>query len=334
MNHEACEVPLFEQLRRVHRDHRLKINRSPIDCTIIPIGELCHKAADKLEVMSLKERYTSDHMCVCGYSYGEHSKGDSFCPILESVYGYKCERTKFKWNGCMKEKTKKSIKNTPQETNCAMCGELKETPLRLDFLGGYVCLSCIDNYITMNHNMNEITEENTVKAIKFFEDEIEYQKEKVMELETSLADITEENREMCKKIETMSSRKFNTIVKEETRVNKCSSCCEFRRRKDVDCDSNINWLYCKGPFATEEFIPAELRVNKANWECDRCSCVDNPWYHAHCDICGNPKAKLIKSIEKDDSELVKEFEAKYGKLAFLKTCISTVNEILVKNGLT
>jgi hypothetical protein len=33
---------------------------------------------------------------------------------------------------------------TPQETNCAVCGELKPTPLRIDWLGGYVCLTCID----------------------------------------------------------------------------------------------------------------------------------------------------------------------------------------------
>ena len=34
-----------------------------------------------------------------------------------------------------------------QKTKCAICGELKETPLRRDELGGYVCLSCIDKYL-------------------------------------------------------------------------------------------------------------------------------------------------------------------------------------------
>ena len=31
-----------------------------------------------------------------------------------------------------------------QATNCAGCGEHKHTPLRIDSMGGYVCLTCID----------------------------------------------------------------------------------------------------------------------------------------------------------------------------------------------
>ncbi|WP_233869283.1 hypothetical protein [Paraburkholderia adhaesiva] len=31
-----------------------------------------------------------------------------------------------------------------QATNCARCGEHKHTPLRIDWMGGYVCLACID----------------------------------------------------------------------------------------------------------------------------------------------------------------------------------------------
>jgi hypothetical protein len=31
-----------------------------------------------------------------------------------------------------------------QATNCAGCGEYKHTPLRIDSMGGYVCLTCID----------------------------------------------------------------------------------------------------------------------------------------------------------------------------------------------
>jgi hypothetical protein len=31
-----------------------------------------------------------------------------------------------------------------QATNCAGCGERKHTPLRIDEMGGYVCLTCID----------------------------------------------------------------------------------------------------------------------------------------------------------------------------------------------
>jgi hypothetical protein len=32
-----------------------------------------------------------------------------------------------------------------QATNCASCGEHKHTPLRIDAMDGYVCLTCIDN---------------------------------------------------------------------------------------------------------------------------------------------------------------------------------------------
>lgn len=31
-----------------------------------------------------------------------------------------------------------------QATNCASCGLHKHTPLRVDWMGGYVCLTCID----------------------------------------------------------------------------------------------------------------------------------------------------------------------------------------------
>src|SRR5690606_25480464 len=31
-----------------------------------------------------------------------------------------------------------------QATTCAGCGEHKHTPLRIDAMGGYVCLTCID----------------------------------------------------------------------------------------------------------------------------------------------------------------------------------------------
>jgi hypothetical protein len=34
-----------------------------------------------------------------------------------------------------------------QKTNCAKCGELKHTPLRRDEMGGYVCLTCIDDQL-------------------------------------------------------------------------------------------------------------------------------------------------------------------------------------------
>ncbi|WP_162241490.1 hypothetical protein [Methylobacterium sp. Leaf86] len=31
-----------------------------------------------------------------------------------------------------------------QTTRCAGCGERKHTPLRVDAMGGYVCMTCID----------------------------------------------------------------------------------------------------------------------------------------------------------------------------------------------
>lgn len=33
---------------------------------------------------------------------------------------------------------------TKQATNCAKCGDHRHTPLRIDWMGGYVCLTCID----------------------------------------------------------------------------------------------------------------------------------------------------------------------------------------------
>lgn len=35
--------------------------------------------------------------------------------------------------------------SSKQATNCAGCGVRKHTPLRVDDMGGYVCLTCIDN---------------------------------------------------------------------------------------------------------------------------------------------------------------------------------------------
>lgn len=35
-----------------------------------------------------------------------------------------------------------------QATTCAGCGEHKHTPLRIDAMGGYVCLTCIDNKLS------------------------------------------------------------------------------------------------------------------------------------------------------------------------------------------
>lgn len=41
-------------------------------------------------------------------------------------------------------KSEKWTYASKQETNCAGCGVRKHTPLRVDWMGGYVCLTCID----------------------------------------------------------------------------------------------------------------------------------------------------------------------------------------------
>ncbi|WP_176707263.1 hypothetical protein [Pseudomonas sp. AU12215] len=38
-----------------------------------------------------------------------------------------------------------------QATHCAGCGKLKHTPLRVDWMGGYVCLTCIDEKLEALH---------------------------------------------------------------------------------------------------------------------------------------------------------------------------------------
>jgi len=38
---------------------------------------------------------------------------------------------------------------TEHTTKCAMCGVVKETPLRRDELGGYVCLACVDKHLDL-----------------------------------------------------------------------------------------------------------------------------------------------------------------------------------------
>lgn len=43
-----------------------------------------------------------------------------------------------------KETEQEPTYTSTQATNCAGCGEHKHTPLRIDAMGGYVCLTCID----------------------------------------------------------------------------------------------------------------------------------------------------------------------------------------------
>lgn len=47
-----------------------------------------------------------------------------------------------------------------QATNCAGCGKKKHTPLRIDAMGGYVCLSCIDK--KLGGFLGEFGKENIV----------------------------------------------------------------------------------------------------------------------------------------------------------------------------
>jgi Lar family restriction alleviation protein len=39
------------------------------------------------------------------------------------------------------------INLSQQQTTCAVCGQVKHTPLRRDEMGGYVCLTCIDKHL-------------------------------------------------------------------------------------------------------------------------------------------------------------------------------------------
>ncbi|WP_208449984.1 hypothetical protein [Burkholderia ambifaria] len=45
---------------------------------------------------------------------------------------------------------------TKQATKCASCGEHKHTPLRIDWMGGYVCLTCIDRELESRAPRTEI----------------------------------------------------------------------------------------------------------------------------------------------------------------------------------
>lgn len=45
---------------------------------------------------------------------------------------------------CWLERQGYAVSKTGQQTKCAVCLGLKHTPLRVDHMGGYVCLTCID----------------------------------------------------------------------------------------------------------------------------------------------------------------------------------------------
>ncbi|AAQ54940.1 hypothetical protein Bcep22_gp05 [Burkholderia phage Bcep22] len=45
---------------------------------------------------------------------------------------------------------------TKQATACAACGEHKHTPLRIDWMGGYVCLTCIDRELESRAPRTEV----------------------------------------------------------------------------------------------------------------------------------------------------------------------------------
>ena len=39
--------------------------------------------------------------------------------------------------------------SSTQSAECAVCGEVKHTPLRREELGGYVCLACINDHLEL-----------------------------------------------------------------------------------------------------------------------------------------------------------------------------------------
>ena len=100
------------------------------------------------------------------------------------------------------------------------------------------------------------------------------------------------------------------ILDEETRKlglsMKCSTCCEYLKRQDVECDSNFNWRNCSGPYKNEDSIPDEIRVNKEDWRCEKCGNDTNTWFYSHCMKCSSPKppstqiSKIVKYPVIDD----------------------------------
>lgn len=75
-----------------------------------------------------------------------------------------------------------------QETNCARCGLKKHTPLRVDRMGGYVCLTCIDSALSAAEPV-AAQETNTMQSdaaakleLWFFRDMLESNRLRLFEL--------------------------------------------------------------------------------------------------------------------------------------------------------
>lgn len=65
-----------------------------------------------------------------------------------------------------------------QATNCAGCGEHKHTPLRVDWMGGYVCLTCIDEKLEELHDaqaQHGLPDDDTI--LQIFADNAEHSEE-------------------------------------------------------------------------------------------------------------------------------------------------------------
>ncbi|HBN9515511.1 TPA: hypothetical protein L3889_000516 [Pseudomonas aeruginosa] len=65
-----------------------------------------------------------------------------------------------------------------QATNCAGCGEHKHTPLRVDWMGGYVCLTCIDEKLEELHDaqaQHGLPDDDTI--LQTFADNAEHSEE-------------------------------------------------------------------------------------------------------------------------------------------------------------
>lgn len=78
---------------------------------------------------------------------------DEFCRVTSALIGVVDEKLADKVVAALASAPAAPTQDTApaltysstQATNCAGCGERKHTPLRIDAMGGYVCLTCIDN---------------------------------------------------------------------------------------------------------------------------------------------------------------------------------------------
>lgn len=84
-----------------------------------------------------------------GYLRGLNQASIGTCDVPPP--GWVCSRGKGHEGPCaasqapVQQKKENFTYSSNQATNCAGCSKRKHTPLRVDAMGGYVCLTCIDN---------------------------------------------------------------------------------------------------------------------------------------------------------------------------------------------